>query len=203
MKINEPVESVINEVKGDLLSQWIRGSVFVKDGKPMRFYHGSSRSFDQFDDINNMGGFYFFPEKYKDLTEPFAAGSGEVGGYEKERQGQQVYVVYLKSKKPLDLRRKPSPQFIKQIQKLADKEGPDSPLHYSVEDLKQDPSSYWELFDDKDYFLNAVKELGYDSVLLQETGGWSVMVFEPHQIKSAIGNRGTFDSKSKKIHESL
>jgi len=41
--------------------------------------------------------------------------------------------------------------------------------------------------------LKAIKDLGHDSVYVKENGIKNLGVFDPNQIKSAIGNRGTYD----------
>lgn len=65
----------------------------------------------------------------------------------------------------------------------------------------------WAMFDDEDgkAFVEAVKRLGYDSVIFNDenpdTGdsfeAWAV--FTPEQIKSAIGNDGTYDANDPNI----
>lgn len=51
----------------------------------------------------------------------------------------------------------------------------------------------------------AVKKAGYDGVIMRGNSGEmkEIVVFEPNQIKSATGNKGTFNPDSNKITESL
>ena len=51
---------------------------------------------------------------------------------------------------------------------------------------------YWEELE-KPEIQQAVKDLGHDGMLVNEDGHVNVGVFNPGQIKSAIGNRGTYD----------
>jgi hypothetical protein len=61
----------------------------------------------------------------------------------------------------------------------------------------------WRLREKYDpYLRNIIKERGYDSVVYkntQEAAGDSYIAFEPSQIKSATGNRGTFDPDNPNI----
>jgi predicted transcriptional regulator len=49
----------------------------------------------------------------------------------------------------------------------------------------------------------AIKELGFDSFYVAEHGDKNLAVYEPTQIKSAIGNEGTYDIKNPDIRKSL
>ena len=50
--------------------------------------------------------------------------------------------------------------------------------------------------------LDAIKSLGYDSMYIEESGIKNLAVFNPNQIKSAIGNNGNFDITTPSIRES-
>ena len=71
--------------------------------------------------------------------------------------------------------------------------------------------NYWELFDNDDdgtnAFVASLKEAGYDGAIISEespggatSGGDTYIAFSPNQIKSAIGNRGTFDGANPNIN---
>ena len=47
--------------------------------------------------------------------------------------------------------------------------------------------------------MQAIKDLGHDGVYVKENGVKNLGVFHPHQIKSAIGNRGTYDTNEADI----
>lgn len=50
--------------------------------------------------------------------------------------------------------------------------------------------------------IKRAKNSGHDGIIVTfDDGVQEITVFRPEQIKSAIGNRGTFDPKSKKINE--
>lgn len=67
--------------------------------------------------------------------------------------------------------------------------------------------SFTGLFDisNADAFVEDLKAEGYDGIITEDTefGGTSYIAFEPTQIKSAIGNRGTFDPGNPDITFSL
>lgn len=71
-----------------------------------------------------------------------------------------------------------------------------------------DQANRWELFDDDDGrdFVNNLRGLGYDSAYLKEAhpdGGYANVwaVFDPTQIKSATGNRGSYDPNDPNIRK--
>jgi len=50
--------------------------------------------------------------------------------------------------------------------------------------------------------LARAKELGYDSIITRTTDNesiWEIVVFSPNQVKSAIGNRGTYSRRDNNI----
>ena len=44
-----------------------------------------------------------------------------------------------------------------------------------------------------DYFYEPLKNAGFDSYYVSENGNKNLAVFDPSKIKSAVGNRGTYD----------
>lgn len=59
----------------------------------------------------------------------------------------------------------------------------------------------WEEYDK--FGLGELKSRGYDGAILKDGDEITGFVFEPTQIKSAIGNKGTFNSKSSNINMSM
>jgi len=75
------------------------------------------------------------------------------------------------------------------------------PVYLSIQNPKhimQHPS----LFNKSPEFLKALEAEGYDGVIVGEeaVGSYEMVVFESSQIKSAISNKGTFDSSSPNIN---
>jgi len=59
-------------------------------------------------------------------------------------------------------------------------------------------SGLWELLEDKDV-MDAVRHVGHDAMYMKEGKVKNLGVFDPRKIKSAIGNRGTYDTSKKDI----
>ena len=55
------------------------------------------------------------------------------------------------------------------------------------------------ILEDEDV-MKAIKDMGHDSFYVSEGDDKNIAVFHPHQIKSAVGNRGTFDPTKKDIN---
>jgi len=54
----------------------------------------------------------------------------------------------------------------------------------------------WDMLQDLE-IVTRIRALGYDGIWMREEGEYdTIAVFEPTQIKSAIGNDGEFDPKS-------
>ncbi len=157
--------------------RWFAGSKIVDEqGRPVRMYHGSKTSFDEFKhefhgktDAGFFGlGFYFTDAPgnansyartdYSDWTIECATGA-------------QVYPVYLKVTRP-----------------------------YLVTDYDKEFGSAPKSSVGARNLSDRLQAEGYDGVILRAgTPFREVMVFHPNQIKSAIGNNGEFDPESTRI----
>jgi len=163
--------------------KWFAGSkVIDSNSEPLRVYHGTASDFDE-----------FLPSKAKDLegrrlemgagknkfyftNSGYAAGLAAMwAAQSKDRPGSQpnVMPVYLSIKKPIS-----SADWSEQVYHLIEK-GKTRDQAIALVDKK-------------------VKREGYDGI--QCLGGWAA--FYPSQVKSAIGNKGTFNPSSNKITES-
>jgi GNAT superfamily N-acetyltransferase len=64
----------------------------------------------------------------------------------------------------------------------------------------------WDVMYDKDKAVELLKEKGYDGIVyknaVEDAGSESYIVFDPEQVKSAVGNDGKFDSGSGDIRKS-
>jgi len=60
-----------------------------------------------------------------------------------------------------------------------------------VDNLPNDENN-WARIENQD-FQDVLKDLGFDSFYTRERGTKNLGVYEPNRIKSAIGNRGTYD----------
>lgn len=191
--------------------RWFGQSKVVDEaGRPLVVYHGTpGPAFDQFDP-NRKGVTTFFgiPVETQRHGFFFAENAEFARGFadQPRARGQgTVMPVYLKIERPLVLP-SDSPPYWKDIKALVE-QGIDRDW---LERKAGDPRTSWEMFDGEDgaFFVEAVKAAGFDGVLFQEEGVgldpdappqdvW--VAFEPEQIKSAIGNAGTFDPENPSI----
>lgn len=178
----QPIQQDTPEFK-----KWFGDSKVVdKEGKPLIVYHSSQHEFNSFDktkahDAMGMiinegfgpGKFYFAKDK----------------NASRDQAGKQTNLmpVYLKAENPIN--RKDWETLFNSIRE--------------EERKKIIPQKGWDRAD-IDYEIRRatinrldeyLKSKGYDSI----DGGWEIAVFEPTQIKSATGNRGTFDSNNPDI----
>lgn len=170
-----------------------------KDGTPRIFYHGTRGDFNAFEanrPTKNSGtfgswdtsraGIFFTPDP--ENATPFTSSGGD-------KAGGNIMPVYLDIKSPIDL----SGGVWRQSDLDEFEQAGINPRWLSRFD--------WSNFDDADgrAFVKAAKELGYDGVIFNDenpdtrAGTESWVVFEPTQIKSAIGNRGAFDPQDPNI----
>jgi len=199
------------QVETPEFKNWFGDSV-VRDetGKPKMVYHGSrSPGFNEFK-TNASGytygnGAYFTPEPRR--AGEYAGARVRVVDYDKdgnsiygypEGEAGGTYGVYLSLKKPFvtssdagvaDLSNKlrnTNPKLYNEIrEEIADKNNYSSPEAVGTVEIGN-------LY---------LRKQGYDGVIKEWRKGdpLEYVVFEPTQIKSATGNRGTFDSKNPDI----
>lgn len=168
-----------------------------EEGRPLRLYHSTNSDFSVFEtnriSTNNYGllGDVEVTRSGIFLT-PDIAFSQQ---YLREGEGQNVMPVYLNIQNPLDLREGITEEI---EQALADAGVNLGYLHNT--------NTYWEMFDnDSDGtngFVDCLKEAGFDGAIFPEDSieedaenpvGITYVAFSSEQIKSALGNRGTFD----------
>ncbi|MDE2471259.1 MAG: hypothetical protein KGL35_21625 [Bradyrhizobium sp.] len=179
--------------------RWFGESV-VKDerGAPLMVYHGTNADFDQFRTagrglkLADGLGAHFGPVK--------AAEDRIRKSFGKNAEGANVMPVYLSIKKPL-LARSGEPMSEGQLQsflgRIADKIGIPKEKQRSYNAMRGlDPSVYRAI-------KQHLEAQGYDGIPYinshEARGETSYIAFHPEQIKSAIGNRGTFDPNDPRI----
>lgn len=65
-----------------------------------------------------------------------------------------------------------------------------------------DPEKVWEVINHP-YFIDAASNAGFDGISIKEGGRQTHSVFNPGNIKSAIGNRGTYDLTDPDINKAV
>lgn len=108
--------------------------------------------------------------------------------------GNRVMPVYLSAQNPFDPRTD-----WKKIEEYLTKTG-----NKNLVDRDYHKSGNWLVYEDKGV-IDELKRLGYDAIWLAENIGGpheTIAVFNPTQIKSAIGNNGEFDPENPSINYS-
>ncbi len=155
--------------------KWFGGSKVVDtEGKPLVVYHGTDKDFETFEQRSSYSadvGYYFTPdtEYASGYATAFRDGAAPI-------PGAQVKPVYLSLKNPKYVLTKPS-----------GKNGFDQIAKQAVIDEGHDGL----IVGVTDYEI----EMGYRSI----KDANEIVAFDSTQIKSAIGNRGTFDPTDPRI----
>jgi hypothetical protein len=109
--------------------------------------------------------------------------------------GPNIMPVYVKAENPFDYE---NPEHVKM---LLDKRYPLLPWEGTSIETKT-KNGDWEVLELPDY-QNAIKQLGFDSFYVKEDSRKNLAVYQPSQVKSAIGNIGTYDATNPDIRYSL
>ena len=185
-KIEEKKEGgKVSQVDTPEFKKWFGDSKVVdSNGKPLVVYHGTKSDFNEFD-LNKTGsnndsgmwgkGFYFSPLK---------SFSKHYGG--------NIKKVYLNIQNPFIVT-----QGMQSLRKIVSKdlsEKLSSPTWDNPEEISKE-------------IRKELLSLGYDGVFQYENGNpdkfTQIVAFYPNQIKSATGNKGTFDANSNDMTKAL
>lgn len=169
------------EEKAENLSRFISGSKLLDEaGNPQRLYHITNKNFDVFkpggEDPTISGPAIWlspYPEK-----QPAMHNVGSRSGF---KEGTNVMPVYARMKNPLLL---DTPEMQDWARTVFANESREFPYLISPEAKK------------------AMQDEGYDGIILGGASGVNddeVIVFEGDQIKSAIGNIGSYDPADPRI----
>lgn len=157
-----------------------------EDGTPKLFYHGAKKN----------GGFMVFRDwQYFTEKKSYAERYAERGNQD------AMYAVYLSAEKIFDTRDAKAARIFREIRQ-----------EYGLGELQDTGLPDWtDGYDITDY-LEEHPEFGYDAILLDEGGdlvngkpvsrGFSIVIKNSAQIKSATNNIGTFDRGQKDIRYS-
>ena len=161
-----------SQTKSPEFKKWFKGSqVKDKDGNPLVVYHGGYK------DINKFNTPSFFSDDSR-TAEIFSDDLGNEG---------EIYPVYLSIKNPYITK---DAEMWKKIRDLTQYV---NPMQYLKENGIDNPEQYDGLIYES---KNGLGNVGVFSNDYSE-----IIAFNPNQIKSAIGNRGTFDPDSPSIIE--
>ena len=175
---------------------WFGDSKVVdKDGKPKVMYHGTPNG-----DFNTFkeGSHFTDNQNYADNYQETSASS--LGGSRKNKTNPKTFAVYLKIEKPFDTRL-PENEDIFQGE-FYRQWGTGTPLMESGLPDWNDALDLIEWIEET--------EQDFDGVIVDEGGlpdgthrGYSWIPIKPTQIKSATGNKGTFDGSNPDIRYAI
>jgi hypothetical protein len=171
--------------------RWFDGSVVViQGGKPRIMYHGTGwtnlSEFRSFRSRSQIAGHFAFDPQF---AEEFAMQYATVAldDYDSEEQPKYptIYPVYLSLKKVFDIRKKSDRDAIK-FDDIVDRDG-----------LVEGSNGWsWDTLERAE-IVRRMKNAGFDGFIDFEKGSnlepTGIAAFDSRSIKSAIGNRGTFD----------
>jgi len=192
---------------------WFGNSKVVnEDGSPLVVYHGT-KNFEgnQFkpskktNRANNIDGYYF-------TSDPREASNYSLGGANEIVEGAEVIPVYLSIKKPFVKGSKVTPEMLRVYQEEIIKDNPqlgENAEEYArgkAEIMKERgdsgrsyaPSIFPNISFPTDAMQRVLKAGGYDGF---QDGSNHWVAFNANQIKSAIGNKGTFSPVREEIDE--
>lgn len=176
IEILSPIESEANRAKLLAQSQ-------VKD----RMYHGTSHDIERFEP---KGGEPVFLSPDPNFASKFAlddmlyGASSSATGWVKP--GANVMPVYARVSNPFDYE---NPKHIRSVLSNLD------PRDRKAFKEGAARGSWQEI----ERHLGSIQDSGFDSVFVSEMGTKNLAVFDPNKIKSAIGNRGTYDTRESDI----
>jgi len=188
-----------------------------------RMYHGSKepnikefKTRKDLTDESHMTGHYADERDAVFLApEPEFTKNFSQMGYTDTHQAPTTYPVYVQVKNPFDF---DNPEHLQRVKDtyLDMYHNPDSELYdpylspserstsqhlfkKRVDELPSDVNNWPRI--ENEVFQNVLKDLGFDSFYTRERGTKNLGVYDPNRIKSAIGNRGTYDTSVPDINE--
>lgn len=185
-----PVKNAVHHAP-DAFHAWFGDSKVVgKDGKPLTVYHGTTKEFTQFK-AGKRGAIYFHFDPA--LAGQYARGGHFVGDKDSHKRGGRLIPVHLKAEKTWDYQN--NEHIGLAMAAMKNSPGYEDWMQKELHD------GDWEMIERKEV-LAAIKQAGFDSIFVNDHPGKAIGVFSPNQIKSALGNQGTFDPKNKNITKS-
>jgi hypothetical protein len=164
--------------------KWFGDSKVVNDdGSPKVMYHGTQA------DITEFKGKLLFVSPNQNVANKFAADDMLYGPESTYlTPGANVLPVYVKANNPFDYQNKKQvDELFEKIKSMFAKESRENAKRLLSE-------GNFKLTEDS-RVIDAIKSLGYDGLYVEEFGTKNLAVFEPNQIKSAIGNTGDYSTE--------
>ncbi len=187
--------------------RWFAGSKVVDAaGHPLRVYHGTTSHFQHFshEDIPYRGGILAFFSTSTQFASDYATGSGT-----EFYSGANVIPCYLRIIKPFDFRREAwlANEFWEETGGIVDKYDRNRILMGIGHDVELDADGTedmltqeqffelikqgsWDALESED-FVHWLREYDHDGIITLENNAVNYAIFEPNQVKSAIGSKFT------------
>jgi hypothetical protein len=182
---------------------WFKGSKVVdEEGRPVIMYHGSPKVFSVFRP-GRANAIFLSPDPYFAERFTFDAYDYDVG---------PMYAVYVNAKNPFDydnwthiaaLEKELEAEFTKTVGVVGSTDW--------ITMMSSIKEGDWRTIE-KPMVQRAIRKLGHDgfyvmeslysSELLERVEAKNLAVYEPNQVKSAIGNNGKFSEKSEDVRQS-
>lgn len=186
--------------------KWFGDSKVVdKDGKPLVVYHGTAADFSSFRPTIYGDRYHFGTREQANArigaSDEVVRIANTYGGPEEHQVDRHVMPVYLSIRNPLRL--PDLDQWVNKAPWLAKENRAQMPP--KVSDMVWRASQDTNRFTFLNKVIDGLEALGYDGIVYKNNHeNWrkpadSWMAFRPEQIKSAVGNRGTFDAASPNI----
>lgn len=177
-----------------------------KTGKPKRFFHSTRNDFAAFESgriskNSNVFGDYDTKRSAIFFTDDPRASNAYVQGDETGYvKGARTIPAYLKTVSPLDLTKPVDDEIYRELEARG-----------FYRNWLSNNLGNWEMFDDADgaELVTALKDMGFDSVKFYDINPITreqfetTAVFSPTQIKSAIGNKGSYSRLDESIIKNL
>jgi hypothetical protein len=182
--------------------RWFGGSKAIdKHGNPRIMYHGTTShprrfSKSRIGHSSNIFGSWkikrhgIFVSENPEIAREFAD-TGPNGS---------IMPLFIKAEAPIDLRHGLSEGTFNTMEDIASNMGLNGSRFATFVNNKAGTSNAWTLFDEDDHndpgsFIEVLLKMDYDSAIIDERygDGATWILFDPSQVKSAIGNIGKFD----------
>ena len=165
--------------------QWFGDSKIVnEDGSPKVMYHGTSFDIAHFK--SGQGNAIFFTDNPK-VAENYAKDAeikSPLGVY------PNIMPVFISAKNPFDYS---NSEHREQIEPYVPYD-----QYAKADEMKKVSYGDWNAIE-SDQIQEGIKKAGFDGFYVKENGVKNLAVYKPSQVKSATGNRGTFDETNPDI----
>ena len=148
------------------------------------------------DKLRSKGGFSALRsgEREMSFVSPDTEFANDYAGDNKlaDKMSGAVYPVHVQVKNPFDYE---NPSHVRAVAKLLKPTSDKWAMHYGKSPeqiINRLSSGAWEYIEDP-HVRTAAQKLGHDAMYMTEHGVKNLGVFNPNAIKSATGNRGTYD----------